>query len=109
MNEATFSFTEEYFDDVEMEYVVVCEGPPGTTPCMVSTQVEAPLVSDLNSPRFQELVANFTPEYSLTVTGLLGGTTYTCALTKVFDNNEFDDISTPSINITTLTDGKSFS
>ena len=37
VNEATFSFTEEYFDDVEMEYIVVCEGPPGTTPCMVST------------------------------------------------------------------------
>ena len=105
VNEANFSFVEEYFDDVELEYTIVCEGPPGTTPCTASTQVETPIVYDLYSPVLPELPATYTAEYSVRVSGLLGGTNYSCTLSKVFDNSEFGDITSPPIAITTVTDG----
>ena len=104
VEEATFSFVEEYFEYIEIEYTLNCNGPEDSSLFRASAVVEASLRRHGFRP--PKLPKNYTPEYNLTVTGLLGGTNYTCTLTKVFDNNEFDDVPSPPINITTLTDSK---
>ena len=103
--EATFSFFEEYFEDLNITYTVECSGSSGIHNRSAFLSINFFSAHQLFNSSEGYIVQGglFNPQHLVTVTDLQRNTDYNCTLVKRFDNGEFDDILSPQVvQITTL-------
>lgn len=102
---ASFTFVEEYFEDLNITYTVQCSGPSDDLSMSANLSINFfsahQVINSSGRPILQGGL--FNQIHVVRVTGLQQNTEYNCTLVKRFDNGEFSDILTPQVvQVTTL-------
>ena len=102
---ASFTFVEEYFEDLNITYTVQCSGPPDDLSMSATLSINFFSAHQMVNSSVRPIVQGglFNQIHVVRVTGLQRNTEYNCTLVKRFDNGEFSDILTPQVvQVTTL-------
>ena len=102
---ASFTFVEEYFEELNITYTVQCSGPPDDLSMSATLSINFFSAHQVINSSVRPILQGglFNQVHVVRVTGLQRNTEYNCTLMKRFDNGEFSDILTPQVvQVTTL-------